>query len=53
MRFIHQWQYVKYQEFKLKESNGEVDAPTGKCLYGCHAVEHHARFLYYKQAAAV
>jgi hypothetical protein len=44
MKFIHQRQYVKYQELKFKELNGEVDASGGKCPYGCHAVEHHANF---------
>jgi len=53
MKFIHQWQYVKYQELKFKESNGEVDAPTGKCPYGYNEVEHHAHFLYCTQNAAV
>ena len=53
MKFSHQWQYVKYQELKFKESNGEVDDPIGKCPYGCNAVEHYAHFLYCTQAAAV
>jgi len=53
MKFIHQWQHVKYQELKFKEPKGKGDAPTGKCPYGCHEVEHHAHFLYCTQPETV
>jgi len=53
MKFIHQWEYIKYQELKFKVPNGEGGAPTGECSYGCHDVEHHAYFLYCPQPEAV
>ena len=52
MEFIHQWQHVKYQELNFKESNGDVDASGGKCLYGCNVAEQHAHF-YFTEAATV